>query len=165
MKLPVTWLKEYINISWAPEKLADALTMSGTKVEHVERISGEPVLEIEITTNRPDCLSHYGVARELAAFYGLPLVPFTPAGEPAKLHARGRRKDGMGRADDRARDWNGPCHHSFFSGRPVSPGWRVAQHRQSGVRSCSAFRGTGTDRVIVVCGRLDRVFLLRSSSP
>ena len=36
MKLPVAWLKEYLDVTLAPEKLADILTMSGTKVEEVK---------------------------------------------------------------------------------------------------------------------------------
>jgi phenylalanyl-tRNA synthetase beta chain len=42
----------------------------------------ETVLEIEITSNRPDWLSHTGLAREVAANTGLPLSNSTPA-EPA----------------------------------------------------------------------------------
>ncbi len=63
MKLPLSWLKEYVDVSLAPERLAEALTMSGTKIESVEN----GVLEIEVTTNRPDCLSILGLAREVAA--------------------------------------------------------------------------------------------------
>ncbi len=48
----------------------------------------EAVLELEITPNRPDCLSVYGVAREVAAVTGLPLAPppaedFPTGGPPA----------------------------------------------------------------------------------
>ena len=35
---------------------------------------GDVVFDIEITPNRPDCLSHLGIARELAAWFKLPLV-------------------------------------------------------------------------------------------
>jgi phenylalanyl-tRNA synthetase beta chain len=41
----------------------------------------EPVLELEITPNRPDCLSIYGIAREVAAVSGLPLAA-PPTAEP-----------------------------------------------------------------------------------
>ena len=70
MKLPITWLKQYIPISWSAEKIADALTMSGAKVEQVDRKSGDPVLEIEVTTNRPDCLSVLGLAKEVSVLTG-----------------------------------------------------------------------------------------------
>src|SRR5947199_10649838 len=45
----------------------------------VEGISGEgdsTVFEMEIGTNRPDAMNHYGVAREASAFYDLPLKPY-----------------------------------------------------------------------------------------
>lgn len=67
MKLPISWLKEYINVSVSPEKLAELYTMSGTAVEKVETKDHEAVLDIEVTTNRPDCLSVLGLAREFSA--------------------------------------------------------------------------------------------------
>src|SRR3989338_3395609 len=70
MKLPIVWLKEYINISLSPERLAELLTMSGTKVERVENKNGEAVIQIEVTTNRPDCLSILGLAREVSVLTG-----------------------------------------------------------------------------------------------
>lgn len=75
MKLPVSWLKKYIDISWTPEKIADAFTMSGTKVEGIEKKSGEAIIEIEVTTNRPDCLSVLGLAREVAVLAGKKIKP------------------------------------------------------------------------------------------
>src|SRR3989338_364787 len=70
MKLPISWLKKYIDISITPERLSDLLTLSGTKVEHVEKKDGEAVLQIEVTTNRPDCLSLLGLAQEVSALTG-----------------------------------------------------------------------------------------------
>jgi phenylalanyl-tRNA synthetase beta chain len=65
MKLPVVWLKQYIDVKVPAGKLAELLTLSGTAVESVEEKNGESVLEIEVTTNRPDCLSILGLAREV----------------------------------------------------------------------------------------------------
>jgi phenylalanyl-tRNA synthetase beta chain len=70
MRLPVTWLKDYVSFSYTPEKLSEVLTMSGTAVDSIESVNGESVLELEITTNRPDCLSLIGVSRELSALTG-----------------------------------------------------------------------------------------------
>ena len=67
MRLPVAWLKEYIGIALTPDKLADALTLSGSKVESVDEHGGDTVIHIEVTTNRPDCLSIWGLAREVSA--------------------------------------------------------------------------------------------------
>ena len=50
--------------------LIERLTMAGLEVEAVEYIAGDTVLEIEITPNRPDCLSILGLAREIGAITG-----------------------------------------------------------------------------------------------
>ena len=70
MRLPYSWLRQYVDVKLAPEKLARALTLSGTKVESVARHGDDTVIHIEVTTNRPDCLSITGLARETAALSG-----------------------------------------------------------------------------------------------
>ncbi len=71
MKLPVSWLKKYIEVKLPAQKLADKLTLSGTKVEEVLDSSGDgAVIDIEVTSNRPDCLSVMGLAVEVAAITG-----------------------------------------------------------------------------------------------
>jgi len=52
----------------------DAALRAGTPLADVLPIS-TPVLELEITPNRPDCLGVYGVAREVHAATGAPLAP------------------------------------------------------------------------------------------
>jgi phenylalanyl-tRNA synthetase beta chain len=73
MKISVEWLKEYIEIRESPEKLKEDLTMIGLLVESIAEADGTAVLDIEVTSNRPDCLSHIGIAREVAALYQRPL--------------------------------------------------------------------------------------------
>jgi phenylalanyl-tRNA synthetase beta chain len=73
MKISVEWLKEYVDILEEPARLKEDLTLSGLVVESVAASDGDVVLELEITSNRPDCLSHVGVAREVAALYRRPL--------------------------------------------------------------------------------------------
>jgi phenylalanyl-tRNA synthetase beta chain len=74
MKLPLSWLKKYIPVSMTAEHLADKLTLSGSKVESLENIGGEPVIDIEVTTNRPDCLSILGLAYEVSAITGKKVI-------------------------------------------------------------------------------------------
>lgn len=79
MKISYNWLKEYVDVKMAPEKLAETLTMAGLSVEGVSARQGDHILEIEITANRPDWLSVIGVAREVAALTGEKLkVPACP---------------------------------------------------------------------------------------
>jgi phenylalanyl-tRNA synthetase beta chain len=70
VKLPILWLKKYIDVKMPVEKLAEKLTLSGNKVESVKNPSADAVIEIEVTSNRPDCLSVLGLAQEVAAFTG-----------------------------------------------------------------------------------------------
>jgi phenylalanyl-tRNA synthetase beta chain len=74
MKISTEWLGEYVAASESAAKLKDDFTMIGLLVETISESGGTPVLEVEVTSNRPDCLSHLGMAREAAALYGKPLI-------------------------------------------------------------------------------------------
>ena len=63
MIVSLDWLKDFVSFKLAPQELADLLTGAG-----LESTVGEngDTLDIELTPNRPDCMSHLGVAREIA---------------------------------------------------------------------------------------------------
>ena len=67
MKLSWNWLKDYVAVRKSPQEVAERLTMTGLEVKGVEKIGSDHLLETEVTSNRPDLLSHIGVAREIAA--------------------------------------------------------------------------------------------------
>lgn len=71
MKALYSWIKEYVDIEASAEDVAQRLTMSGLEVQACEMIPSEKdaVLDVEITSNRPDWLSHIGIARECSALY------------------------------------------------------------------------------------------------
>ncbi len=73
MKITINWLKEYVDIPSTIDELANALTMCGLEVEEINRLPDDVVLDINVTPNRPDCLSVFGIAREVATIYGTPL--------------------------------------------------------------------------------------------
>ncbi len=73
MKVPISWLKDYVGFDLSPEEIATKLTMGGLEVEGIEQSDVGPVLDVYITPNRGDCLSIKGVAREVAALLGEPL--------------------------------------------------------------------------------------------
>jgi phenylalanyl-tRNA synthetase beta chain len=75
VRLPLSWLREFVPVEEEPGKLADDLTAAGLAVDAVETVGRETVLELDITTNRVDCMNVYGVAREVAALYGRGLQP------------------------------------------------------------------------------------------
>src|ERR1700722_12915486 len=66
MKVLYDWLKEFTDIKLGPAELRDRLSLTGTAVEGLEDTPAGPMLDAELTINRPDCLGHYGMAREVA---------------------------------------------------------------------------------------------------
>jgi len=68
MKIPYSWLKDYVNFgTLKAEEVAEKLTIIGFEVVMIEKIAGDSIFDIEVTPNRPDCLSVLGIAREAAA--------------------------------------------------------------------------------------------------
>ena len=67
MKLSLQWLKDYVDPKLSTEELVERLTMAGLEVEEIHTVSGDTVLDLEITPNRPDCLNTIGLAREISA--------------------------------------------------------------------------------------------------
>jgi phenylalanyl-tRNA synthetase beta chain len=85
MKLSYNWIKEYVNIAASDEELAQALTMSGSEVGETEKCGSDTLMELEITTNRPDCLNIVGLAREASAVFDKDLkIPNSDIGETGK---------------------------------------------------------------------------------
>ena len=84
MKILVSWLRDFVDVTVPIKDLAWDLNLCGFEVASVEPVPvapGEPedaVIDFEITANRPDCLSVIGMAREVATRYGLPLQPQAP---------------------------------------------------------------------------------------
>src|ERR1700722_4942094 len=78
MKILTAWLRHYLpTLSVSDRQLADDLTLRGIAVEGVHPL-GEAnghLFEMDITTNRVDAMNHYGIAREAATIYNLPLAP------------------------------------------------------------------------------------------
>ncbi|MBC7798736.1 MAG: phenylalanine--tRNA ligase subunit beta, partial [Pyrinomonadaceae bacterium] len=68
MNISYNWLKDLVEIDLSPRDLAKKLTSVGLAVEGVHEAKDDFVFDIDLTSNRPDCLSHFGVAREIAAF-------------------------------------------------------------------------------------------------
>jgi phenylalanyl-tRNA synthetase beta chain len=78
MKVVYNWLKDFVDLTAPPQELASRLALSGTNIGGVDLARLGGVIEAEVSSNRPDCLGHYGIARELSTIYKLPLRPITP---------------------------------------------------------------------------------------
>src|SRR5258708_20645608 len=86
MKLSASWLREFVDLTVEDLRLAEDLTSIGMAVEGISGEGGSTIFEMEIGTNRPDAMNHYGVAREAAALYGIALKPIeTSAAKAASL--------------------------------------------------------------------------------
>jgi phenylalanyl-tRNA synthetase beta chain len=73
VRLVYNWLREIVPVTVDVDALAHEIGLRGFEVAGVE-YGPEPVIDFEITANRPDCLSHLGLAREASAIWGLPAV-------------------------------------------------------------------------------------------
>ena len=81
MEFSLEWLSAYVDLPADRDDLARRLTAAGLAVEG----AGEKVFDIDVTTNRPDCMNHFGLAREISVLYGLPLRrPLTTPPEVAE---------------------------------------------------------------------------------
>jgi phenylalanyl-tRNA synthetase beta chain len=70
MRISLNWLKEFVDIPAEAAALGQAITQVGLAVDSRQEVDGDTVYELDVTTNRPDCLNHLGVAREVGAIFG-----------------------------------------------------------------------------------------------
>jgi phenylalanyl-tRNA synthetase beta chain len=92
MKILLSWLRDYIETGLSAEKIAEILSDLGLPCEGIKSFDEDVVIDVEITSNRGDCLSYIGIARELAAATGeklrMPAVKLDEsAGDVADLAA------------------------------------------------------------------------------
>src|ERR1041385_4939381 len=66
MFISYKWLRELTGTKLSAEEIRDRLTSVGLAVDAVEARGDDSVLDVEVPSNRGDCLSHVGIARELA---------------------------------------------------------------------------------------------------
>jgi len=78
MKISPQWVRDFVDLDVNYHQLADDLTLAGIAVESVSGEGDSTIFEMDITTNRPDAMNHYGVARECSAIYDLPLKAIEP---------------------------------------------------------------------------------------
>ena len=71
MLVSLKWLANYIDLPMDHEELAQRLSLSGLNHESTDEIDGQVVVDLEVTSNRGDCLGHLGVAREIGVLFNL----------------------------------------------------------------------------------------------
>ena len=134
MKVVYNWLKEFVDVTAPPNEVASRLALSGTNIGSVENGPHGAVIDAEVGSNRPDCLGHYGIARELSAVYKLHLKPV--ATKPAET--------ATGIADAVKVEIQSPDLCGRFTARVIrgakiqpSPKWLKDRLEASGVASIS----------------------------
>ncbi|MHC4264616.1 MAG: phenylalanine--tRNA ligase subunit beta [Planctomycetota bacterium] len=70
MKILLSWLNDYIETGLKAEQVAEILSNLGFPCEGIDHLENDTVIDVEVTSNRGDCLSYIGIARELSAFTG-----------------------------------------------------------------------------------------------
>ncbi|MHC4529621.1 MAG: phenylalanine--tRNA ligase beta subunit-related protein, partial [Planctomycetota bacterium] len=132
MRISLNWLRDYIEIEHSAEQVAELLSDLGFPSEEIEYLGDDAVIDLEVTSNRGDCLSYIGVARELAVVTGKELK--MPAVELDELD-----KDAGEFADVEIAE-PGLCGR--YTGRIIdgvkvgpSPDWMVKRLEAAGLRS------------------------------
>ena len=78
MIVSTDWLAEYVRVTAPVEELVERLALSGLNHESTSTVGDDTAIEIEVTSNRADCLGHIGVAREVSVLYKRPLLVPSP---------------------------------------------------------------------------------------
>ncbi|MDZ4850801.1 MAG: phenylalanine--tRNA ligase subunit beta [Pirellulaceae bacterium] len=73
------WLSQYVKLSVKPDELATRFAMSGLNHESTIQFGDDTVIDLEVTSNRGDCLGHIGVAREASVLLNQTLSIPTPS--------------------------------------------------------------------------------------
>jgi phenylalanyl-tRNA synthetase beta chain len=136
MKVVYNWLKDFVDVTATPDDLASRLALSGTNIGGVEKGAHGAVIDAEVSSNRPDCLSHYGIAREIGAVYKLPLKPLP--------HAKLAESSSAKASDAVSVEIQSPELCGRFTARVIrgvkiapSPAWLRERLEASGVASIS----------------------------
>ena len=147
MKLSPAWLREFVDARVDDRRLAQDLTAVGIAVESISGDGKNAVFEMEIGTNRPDAMNHYGVAREASVIYNLPLravdskLPAAPGNSDFAIEIADQAGCARYTARDRPR-----CKCQTISrcdGEAAAAG-RSAPHQQCGGRYQLHAVGDGT---------------------
>ena len=116
MKVLYSLLREFVDLNAPPTELRSRLSLAGLAIDSMDETPAGPVLDAEITSNRPDCLGHYGIAREIAAIYRLPLKQVQP-----KLKEAAEKASSATRVEIEAPDLCGRFTARVLRGAKVQP--------------------------------------------
>ena len=128
------WLLELCPLAADAAEVADALTARGLTVDAVVGDGAETALDVDVPANRPDCLGHLGLARELSAAFGMPLAPPPSAPDGAGAPTEGAVRVEIEDPADCPRYTAGLVRGISIA---PSPDWVVRRLERCGLRSVS----------------------------
>lgn len=79
------WLRDYLRLEMSVDVLTEKLALSGLNHESTDDVGGDLAIDLEVTSNRPDCLNHLGIAREIGVLFGLPVHYPDPQPKAGKM--------------------------------------------------------------------------------
>ncbi|MGE0444595.1 MAG: phenylalanine--tRNA ligase beta subunit-related protein, partial [Vicinamibacterales bacterium] len=135
MKVPLSWLREFVDVPGTADEIAATMSVRGLAVESVDAVGDDLVLDFETFANRPDTMSIAGIAREVATAYGLPLKQEPGTGKTEQSQAPA--------TSDISVAIDSPDRCSQYAGAVAdvtvgpSPGWMQARLTAAGVRPIS----------------------------
>ena len=86
MFISYSWLFQLTDTNFSAPEVKERLTMVGLAIDALESHGQDFVLDVEVPSNRPDCLSHVGIAREVSVIEKGRL--YLPPSEPIKTDGR-----------------------------------------------------------------------------
>ncbi|HUJ32951.1 MAG TPA: phenylalanine--tRNA ligase subunit beta [Candidatus Acidoferrum sp.] len=116
MKVLYPWLKDFVDVTAPAADLRSRLSLAGIAIDAIDDTPAGPVLDAEVTSNRPDCLGHYGIAREAATIYRQPLKAVDP-----KLKESAEKVSAAARVEIEAPDVCGRFTARVLRGVKVQP--------------------------------------------
>lgn len=143
------WLKEYLPLDMSPAEATERLMMSGLNHESTDEVGSDLAIDLEVTSNRPDCLGHLGIAREIAVLFDKPLK--IPAAQPKAV---GGNVQNFARVRIDAPDLCPRYTARLVSGVKVgpSPSWLVDRLKTVGQASVNNVVDI-TNYVLMECGQ------------
>jgi phenylalanyl-tRNA synthetase beta chain len=135
VKILYSWLGDFLDLPGPPDEVARMMSARGFAVEGLEPVgTNDAVIDVEVTANRPDCLSVCGFAREVATAYDLRLRQPSDAGAPTLEATPSPDLDVVIEDADLCPRYAGAVADVTIG---PSPDWMQARLRAAGVRPTS----------------------------
>ena len=143
------WLSQYVQLDMSADELAMRYALSGLNHESTQTVGQDTVIDLEVTSNRGDCLGHIGVAREAAVLYGLPLS--LPDPQPSQT---GKKCEDQFQVTNRFPEGCSRYTARIIRGVKIgpSPAWMVQRLQACGVKSINNVVDV-TNYVMLECGQ------------